>query len=147
VSRVALFLYFALLVQYVSAASSELHEVTNVAHPTCGCEFNRIQKGDDPRADYGSGPQLLVIGPNDSPPFAVVNLDGENTRLSRVDSSPQVCGKGHVWKTRWKAHDVLLEVSLKAIGEGEESCWYEGAVKVQKQTAMWSTPIKGGCGC
>lgn len=146
-SRAVLFLYFAMLAQYVSAASLELHEVMNVAHPACGCEFNRIQKGDDSRVGYGSGPQLLVIGPNDSPPFAVVNLDGENTKLNRVDSSPQACGKGDVWKTRWEANDVLLEVSLKAIGEGEESCWYEGTVKVQKNTATWSTRIKGGCGC
>src|SRR5262245_20673913 len=107
-SRATLLLYFTLLAQYVSAGTLDLREVSNVPHPGCGCEFNRIQKGEDSRAGYGSGPQLLVIGPIDSPPFAVVNLHGENTKFNRVDSSPQTCRKGYVWKTRWKANDVLL---------------------------------------
>ena len=139
---------------YLLAASGKLpmlYELEPVDHSAvvCGCTFNQSIPGAT-EGSYGSGPEILLIDQNATPPTIQVNLGDGNLTLG-IDPSTKYrqydCAQGERWITSWRGPLVDLRAELSVIDPGYESCWFSGVVEVSRGSESWSAPVKGACGC
>jgi hypothetical protein len=104
----------------------------------CECEFFR-------------GPMngtTTVFATRKERTVAFAMVDGRLLSFQR-DGKPakSICRKHTRHYERWVAGYTAIFLDYRAIGSGEESCWFEGKMTVTVGRREASTSISGACGC
>jgi hypothetical protein len=115
----------------------------------CGCTFRETMSG-EAQGGYGSGPEILVIAPNASPPHALANIRGGALRLlptKPIEFPMYQCEVGASFESEWKNSDVVVLTKLRVTGAGPEACWFSGDIHASAERGRAEIPVKGACGC
>jgi hypothetical protein len=112
----------------------------------CPCEFYQSLPNER-EGSYGSGPRVLLIAPNETTPFALVNLGEDDLRLVPIGDSRYQCKRGETYSPSWAHETATVSAQLMAAGPGAESCWFEGTLTLKQEKGAITIRIKGGCGC
>ncbi len=112
----------------------------------CPCALHAVREG-EPRSGYGSGPRLLVIAHNATPPYALLNL-GQGTRAAPSTRADRYrCVTGRSWRPAWSLDDGVVEAFLTVVGQGAEACWFDGRLEARMPGAQIMARVRGACGC
>jgi hypothetical protein len=115
----------------------------------CGCTFRERLRG-EVQGGYGSGPDILVMAPNASPPYALANVGGGNLRLlpsKPIEFPMYQCDVGESFESEWKNSEVAVIARLRVAGAGSEACWFSGDIHASTARGRTEIPVKGACGC
>lgn len=121
-------------------------QLKDLARLSCPCEFYQSMPNER-EGSYGSGPRVLVIAPNETNPFALVNLGEDDIKLAPIGQRGYECEKGKIYSPSWKHETVTVSAHLSPVEPGAEACWFEGTLTLKRETTVDTVRIKGGCGC
>jgi hypothetical protein len=100
--------------------------------------------------DFGrqiDGETAIVIDHNAEGQPAVVNVEGTIMRLANSSPFRFACTAGEKVSGAWKGENVRLRIDLRVKGPGEESCWFNGTLHVERDGRRETRRVVGACGC
>jgi len=104
----------------------------------CECEFYRGQ--------VNGATTVFATRQERSIAFAMV--DGRLVTFQRGGlAANSSCRENIRNRERWIANGVAIVLDYRAVGSGEEACWFKGKMTVSVGKRATSFPINGACGC